>query len=276
MYELINNVPIKIKEYKGHRVVTFRDIDTVHGRPEGTARKRFHDNRERFIEGEDFFKITPSEFRTAFGDMDKRQQNDITLITESGYLMIVKSLTDDLSWRVQRELVKTYFRVKETEVLMEKNIADIKLIINEAVQDTVDTLAPCFYLLYTKNDILEKKVDNLEKMVRNLEKRTKSVPYKNKIRSQLPENPELVSEFINECCECRCGSCNDVSTADLYRVFNKWCLQKNVCTVRKSIFINQICRYFHTNDKKDIRKYISGKWYYLITLTPTAIKKFSF
>ena len=33
MYELINNVPLKIKEYKGHRVVTFKDIDAVHNRP---------------------------------------------------------------------------------------------------------------------------------------------------------------------------------------------------------------------------------------------------
>ena len=32
---------IAIKEYQGQRVVTFRDIDQVHGRPEGTARKRF-------------------------------------------------------------------------------------------------------------------------------------------------------------------------------------------------------------------------------------------
>lgn len=37
----------------------------------------------------------------------------LTLITESGYLMLVKSFTDDLSWQIQRQLVKLYFRVKE-------------------------------------------------------------------------------------------------------------------------------------------------------------------
>lgn len=36
----------------------------------------------------------------------------LTLITESGYLMIVKSFNDDLAWKVQRELVNNYFRVK--------------------------------------------------------------------------------------------------------------------------------------------------------------------
>lgn len=109
----IGNSDISIKEYKGKRVVTFKDIDMVHERPEGTARKRFNDNKKHFIEDADFFKITPSEFRTAIGDMDLRQQNDVTLITESGYLMLVKSFTDDLAWQVQRQLVNAYFRKAE-------------------------------------------------------------------------------------------------------------------------------------------------------------------
>lgn len=106
----IGNQEISKKEFKNQRVITFKDIDTVHERPDGTARKRFNDNKKHFIEGTDFFKITPSEFRTAIGDMDLRQQNDVTLITESGYLMLVKSFTDDLAWDVQRQLVDSYFR----------------------------------------------------------------------------------------------------------------------------------------------------------------------
>lgn len=106
----INQQDIAVKEYHGQRVVTLKDIDLCHGRPEGTARKRFNDNRQHMVEGTDFFKITPSEFRTAIGNMDSRQQNDVTLITESGYLMLVKSFTDDLAWQVQRALVNTYFR----------------------------------------------------------------------------------------------------------------------------------------------------------------------
>ena len=106
----IGNQEISKKEFKNQRVITFKDIDAVHERPDGTARKRFNDNKKHFIEGTDFFKITPSEFRTAIGDMDLRQQNDVTLITESGYLMLVKSFTDDLAWDVQRQLVDSYFR----------------------------------------------------------------------------------------------------------------------------------------------------------------------
>lgn len=109
---IINDMPVQVKEYGGQRVVTLKDIDTVHGRPDGTARKRFNENKKRFIEEEDYFKITPSEFRTAIGEMDSRQQNDVTLITESGYLMLVKSFHDDLAWNVQRQLVNSYFRCK--------------------------------------------------------------------------------------------------------------------------------------------------------------------
>lgn len=51
----IGNSDISVKEYDGRRVVTFKDIDMVHGRPEGTARKRFNNNKKRFIDGKDFF-----------------------------------------------------------------------------------------------------------------------------------------------------------------------------------------------------------------------------
>ena len=111
--EKINNAELSVKEYQSQRVVTFKDIDTVHGRPDGTARKRFNDNKKHFIEGEDFFKTTCAEVRPFFGQTPPNGFNpnaDIVLLTESGYLMLVKSFTDDLAWDVQRQLVKSYFR----------------------------------------------------------------------------------------------------------------------------------------------------------------------
>lgn len=109
----INKTEVSIKEYKSSRVVTFKDIDTVHGRPEGTARKRFNDNKEHFIEGVDFYVIDqPSEIRTlGITRPQGGTPQSVTLLTESGYLMLVKSFTDDLAWDVQRQLVNTYFRV---------------------------------------------------------------------------------------------------------------------------------------------------------------------
>lgn len=137
----IENADISIKEYKGQRVVTFKDIDAVHKRPEGTARKRFNDNKKNFIEHTDFFKITPSEFRTAIGDMDLRQQNDVTLITESGYLMLVKSFTDDLAWKVQRQLVGSYFHVRQAvDERMSPQLQALKILLNQMKQKELEDL----------------------------------------------------------------------------------------------------------------------------------------
>lgn len=107
---------VVIKEWHGKRVVTFKDIDMVHQRPEGTARKRFNDNRKHFVSGLDYFKVKCSEVRPFFGQTLPNGFNpngDVTLITESGYLMLVKSFTDDLAWKVQRELVDSYFRIRK-------------------------------------------------------------------------------------------------------------------------------------------------------------------
>ena len=110
----INQSDISVKEYQGKRVVTFKDIDLCHGRPEGTARKRFNDNKTHFIEGVDFFivDLTTPEIRTQFG-AGKNAGKTMYVTTESGYLMLVKSFTDDLAWDVQRQLVNTYFRVTQ-------------------------------------------------------------------------------------------------------------------------------------------------------------------
>lgn len=107
----INNQEIIVKEYQGNRVVTLKDVDLVHQRAEGTARKRFNDNKNRFIEGEDYFVRNSDEAKKEFNMI---APNGIILLTESGYLMLVKSLNDELAWQVQRQLVKSYFRVINT------------------------------------------------------------------------------------------------------------------------------------------------------------------
>jgi len=46
---------------------------------------------------------------------------EIPLFTESGYLMLVKTFTDDLSWQIQRQLVKGYFKLKELKSSVDKD-----------------------------------------------------------------------------------------------------------------------------------------------------------
>lgn len=110
----INNQNIQVKQYNGQMVVTFKDIDLVHGRANGTARRNFNANKQHLIEGTDYFiiELTTNEIRTQFG-AGKNAGRTITVVTESGYLMLVKSFTDNLAWEVQRQLVNSYFRCKE-------------------------------------------------------------------------------------------------------------------------------------------------------------------
>ncbi|HBG9983499.1 TPA: ORF6N domain-containing protein, partial [Clostridioides difficile] len=125
---LINNQELQVKEFNNQRVVTFKEIDQVHERTEGTAKRNFSENRKHFIENEDFFFVKASDFEKYGNRTLEIPNRGLTLITETGYLMLVKSFTDDLAWKVQRQLVNSYFRVKEEIKTLEAVNESIKLI----------------------------------------------------------------------------------------------------------------------------------------------------
>ncbi|WP_018249752.1 ORF6N domain-containing protein [Orenia marismortui] len=114
---LINGRKLINKQYDNQRVIIFEDIDRLHKRSSGTAKRNFNKNKEYLIKGEDYFILKEEaldEFRTNLPEgVISKFAPSLVLIAESGYLMIVKSLQDDLAWQVQRTLVKNYFRVKD-------------------------------------------------------------------------------------------------------------------------------------------------------------------
>lgn len=153
----IQNSDIAVKEYHGQRVVTFKDVDMVHERPDGTARATFNRNKERFKEGEDYFVCETYEAKELF---NVSAPNGICLLTEQGYLMLVKPFSDDLSWTVQRQLVNGYFKTRkivnedlspETQLILQlaQSIANKELedkerdrkiaLANEAARKAVET-----------------------------------------------------------------------------------------------------------------------------------------
>lgn len=129
---LINNHELQVKEFQNQRVVTFKDIDAVHERTEGTAARNFRENRDKFIQNEDYFVIDqPDEIRRL--GLERPQggtPEKVILITESGYLMLVKSLTDDLAWKVQRELVNNYFRSRQLISDLNNLSPELQVLIN--------------------------------------------------------------------------------------------------------------------------------------------------
>lgn len=136
----INGHDLSVKEYNSKRVVTFKEIDTVHERPNGTARRNFNVNRKHFIEGEDFFVRNSYEATKEFGIT---APNGLTLITESGYYMLVKSFTDNLSWDVQRELVNNYFNVAKPTVTEIKKYQPTRPLTTDDYEEAAKTIAKC-------------------------------------------------------------------------------------------------------------------------------------
>ena len=101
-------------EYNGERVVTHAMIDACHQRKSGTSKRAFSDNKKRFELGIDYYVLDREGISGTFnvpeiewGNPDKR-----VLISERGYLKLVKTFRDDLSWDVQGMLIDSYFRAK--------------------------------------------------------------------------------------------------------------------------------------------------------------------
>lgn len=133
MTELVNveGTELAVREYDGQMVVTFDDIDLVHKRPSGTARKAFNRNKRHFINGVDYIvleKESSNVHRVDIRNIDIPNRG-ITVFTESGYLMLVKPFKDDLSWDVQRALVNGYFSSKnqqQTAAIEEKTTLEFE------------------------------------------------------------------------------------------------------------------------------------------------------
>lgn len=111
----IEDTELAIREYNGQRVVTFKDIDTVHKNKSGTAYRNFSRNKKHFIEGTHFFvlKKENSNVTICHNRNIVVPNKGLTVLTERGYLLVAKSFNDDLSWKVQDQLVDTYFKVRE-------------------------------------------------------------------------------------------------------------------------------------------------------------------
>ncbi|AUU92136.1 hypothetical protein C2U55_25175 [Enterobacteriaceae bacterium ENNIH3] len=160
----INNKQLPAVEYRGQRVVTFSMIDDAHDRPDGTASRAYRENRDRFIEGEDFFSVSTDEIRRDnFYTLSSMARGHVTFLTESGYLMLVKSFTDDLAWRVQRELVNGYFRSRQAQPLTE--IEMIAAMAADAVRQQ------------KRLTHVEEKVETVAEAVENIKRGTMRIGY---------------------------------------------------------------------------------------------------
>lgn len=165
----INNHDLIVKEFKGQRVVTLKDIDTLHERVEGTADRNFRSNQKHFIENEDYFILSKSLNNEIRGlEIPNR---GMTVLTESGYLMLVKSLTDDLAWTVQRQLVNNYFKVKNmipTDLGLATQMIDLAQgtqVIGQVVQGLMQTIGGMKEYLQDSIKVKDHQIDQAMSLI---------------------------------------------------------------------------------------------------------------
>lgn len=117
-------------EYKGLRVVTLKQIDAIHGKPEDAAYKQFARHEQRYVDGTDFITVNASEFRNRFPELiGARGGTAIKLFTERGYGKIVKGWNDDLAWSLHDAMQDAYFVVRE----IAKAVSDGEVTLPESV-----------------------------------------------------------------------------------------------------------------------------------------------
>lgn len=176
----INNTDLSVKELNGQRVITLKDIDVLHKRPDGTARRNFNENKKHLIADEDYFVRNSYEAKEEFGIT---APNGLKLITESGYLMLVKSLQDDLAWKVQRELVNNYFRVKEDKTKLSN-----------------DEIIKAFKNIIQEHEAMKKELKEKTALINKINNciSNASFPVKQKVELSEDAFRDLIVEFMNE------------------------------------------------------------------------------
>ena len=180
---IINNEKMEVKEYEGLRVVTAWNIGKVHNRDVGEINKIFNRNKDKFILNEDYFILKIKDFSERFKtiqDFIPNNVKEIALFTESGYLMLVKTFTDDLSWNIQRQLVKTYFRFKEAQKSL-------------TVPQQLLAQAQCLVEMDNRITVVENKVDN-EIRVDSGEQRKIQRAVATRVYQRLDIVPELIED----------------------------------------------------------------------------------
>lgn len=193
----VSGQEVVILEYKGKRVVTLEMIDQIHKRPPNTASRTMSKHRQRLKEGEDFYHVDYTENHVLRG-YGKIPPRGLIVITESGYLILVKAFQDDLAWKIQRELVKIYFRAKN------KGILQIELHTNERVQKDMSKAVNAHnYYKGGVDSIINYNIDSCIAHTGRTPKQIKSVGKINNLPSKKCQSAKEVLRALNPeiaCC----------------------------------------------------------------------------
>ncbi|MDE6426325.1 MAG: ORF6N domain-containing protein [Ruminococcus sp.] len=168
----MNDFKITPIEQEGQRVLTTAQLAKAYGTTSKVISNNFNRNKDRYIEGKHFYRLTGEEkreFCNRHQIEDGSKATDFYLWAERGSLLHAKSLNTDKAWEVYDFLVDTYFRAKEMNKyyneniyqkleVLEQKIDTLEKSITENSYSTVQTLIPCFEIMYKKLNKLYNKL----------------------------------------------------------------------------------------------------------------------
>jgi hypothetical protein len=126
---LINGRELTVKEYDGQRVVTLWDIARLHGADVRHVRMNFENNKKYLTEGKHYHLLDKQD-AVAVNIIDSNEIDyhvlnavkNIPVFTRAGYLMMAKPMKGALAWKVQEELVDTYFQMQEVKEVIKNQL----------------------------------------------------------------------------------------------------------------------------------------------------------
>lgn len=93
----VTDKDLEIKEWRNKRVVTVYDVAMLHNREVREVNQQFNRVKNKLILNVDYFIIPKEEYLQSLGVISNKARNkEVVLLTENGYLLLIKVFKDDL------------------------------------------------------------------------------------------------------------------------------------------------------------------------------------
>lgn len=100
-------IEVPFREWNDFQVLTLSDIDKIHNRADGSAKRCFLSNKDRYEEDIDYYKCDHIAAKEYFHII---APNGLYLLTMGGYLHLLKSWDDDISWKMYRYIINVIIK----------------------------------------------------------------------------------------------------------------------------------------------------------------------
>jgi hypothetical protein len=133
--------------------ILVKEIAQIHGRELKFINQSINRNRSRFKDNVDIVDLKGTEFEVTLSNCEIYNQNSINasnniyLLSERGYLKLLKILEDDFAWEQYEKLVDGYFNMRSNIPKMSKELQAIFMLDGktEKLENEINVVKKDFY-----------------------------------------------------------------------------------------------------------------------------------